>query len=154
MLFKKTLFSLHKHQKNQVINQFTSNHKNFFKVYFSQNKYFTRIVPVILTDIGEGTKEVHIRKWLVKEGDSINEYDDIAEVESDKATAPIPAPASGIISKLNYKIGEKCLVGKSLCEITSKDGEKGNDDDITLNEPPVNLDKKDSFLNEKCKLFD
>lgn len=153
MLFKKTIFSFNKLSKNQFINPFTSNNKNLLKVYFSQIKYFTRIVPVILTDIGEGTKEVHIRKWLVKEGDSINEYDDIAEVESDKATAPIPAPASGIVSKLNYKIGEKCLVGKSLCEITSKDGEKDNDGDITINEPPVNLDKKDNFFNEKCKFL-
>ncbi len=147
MILKKQLKFLNQYANKQNVHLFS---KNLFNIYFTQFKYFSRVIPVILTDIGEGTKEVHIRKWLVKEGDTINEYDDIAEVESDKATAPIPAPATGVVTKLNYKIGEKCLVGKSLCEITSNEGDKDNNN-ITSNEPPVNIDKKDDFLNEKCK---
>lgn len=72
-------------------------------------------------DVGEGIHEGELKKWLVKEGDKVEEHQTIAEVETDKAVVEIPSPVAGTILKLNAKEGEVVKVGQVLAVI----GEKG-----------------------------
>ena len=72
-------------------------------------------------DVGEGITEGTIVKWKVKEGDSVNADQVIAEVETDKAVVEIPSPKKGTILKLYHKEGEVILVHDVLAVI----GEKG-----------------------------
>ncbi len=72
-------------------------------------------------DVGEGIHEGELKKWLVREGDQVEEHQTIAEVETDKAVVEIPSPASGTILKLNAKEGDVVQVGQVLAVI----GEKG-----------------------------
>ncbi len=65
-------------------------------------------------DLGEGIAEGELIRWLVKEGDVIQEDQDVAEVETDKALVNIPSPLSGTIEKLHYKEGDKIPVGSVL----------------------------------------
>ncbi len=65
-------------------------------------------------DLGEGITEGELVKWLVKEGDTVKEDQDVAEVETDKALVSIPSPAAGKIEKLHYKEGDKVKVGTVL----------------------------------------
>jgi hypothetical protein len=46
--------------------------KNTFKINL-QKAMFSKIIPLKLSDLGEGTKEATIKKWFKKEGDIINE---------------------------------------------------------------------------------
>jgi hypothetical protein len=46
--------------------------KNYLQ-YNIQKHWFSKIVPLKLSDLGEGTKEATIKKWFKKEGDIINE---------------------------------------------------------------------------------
>ena len=46
-----------------------------------------------LPDLGEGIAEAEIRKWLVKEGDAIEEHQSVVEVETDKAVVEVPSPS-------------------------------------------------------------
>jgi pyruvate dehydrogenase E2 component (dihydrolipoamide acetyltransferase) len=72
-------------------------------------------------DLGEGVTEGEIKKWLVKEGDSVAKDQALAEVETDKAVVEMPSPVAGTVLKMNHKEGELVKVGEVLVVI----GEKG-----------------------------
>jgi pyruvate dehydrogenase E2 component (dihydrolipoamide acetyltransferase) len=74
-------------------------------------------------DVGEGITEGEIVAWLVKEGDTVKEDQNIVKVETDKAVVDLPAPASGKIIKIYKKQGETVNVGEVLVDIGSE-GEK------------------------------
>lgn len=81
-----------------------------------QRKYFA-IKQFILPDLGEKIKEATIVKWHIQEGDEIEEYDDMADVSTDKLFTQLPSPYEGRVHKLFYKTDEKCNVGDVLLEI-------------------------------------
>jgi pyruvate dehydrogenase E2 component (dihydrolipoamide acetyltransferase) len=76
-----------------------------------------------LPDLGEGIVEVELRKWLVKEGDRINEHQAIAEVETDKAVVVVPTPRAGVVTKLHRHEDEVVRVGEILMTISEANGE-------------------------------
>jgi pyruvate/2-oxoglutarate dehydrogenase complex dihydrolipoamide acyltransferase (E2) component len=75
-----------------------------------------------LPDIGEGIHEGEIVRWIVKEGDSVNEDQPIAEVMTDKATVEITSPFKGTVAKLHAKEGQSVLVGAVIIEIDETGG--------------------------------
>jgi 2-oxoglutarate dehydrogenase E2 component (dihydrolipoamide succinyltransferase) len=72
---------------------------------------------------GESITEVEIAQWLVADGDYVEKDQEIAEIDSDKATLALPAEEAGII-KLLVADGETVQVGQVVCQIdTSAKGE-------------------------------
>lgn len=67
-----------------------------------------------LPDIGEGLAEVELVRWYVGVGDRVKENEPIADVESDKAVVTMPAPASGIVTRLCVSEGERVKVGSLM----------------------------------------
>src|SRR5918995_872782 len=67
-----------------------------------------------LPDIGEGVTEGEIVGWLIHEGDSVAENQDMVEIMTDKATVTIGAPKSGKVVQLRGKPGEVVPVGQTL----------------------------------------
>lgn len=63
-----------------------------------------------LPDVGEGMHECEVVKIHVKEGDLVQEFDTIAEVQTDKAVVEIASPVTGIIKELRMKEGEIVIV--------------------------------------------
>lgn len=78
---------------------------------------------VIMPQLGESVVEGTISKWLVKEGDSVNEFDPLLEVNTDKVDSEIPSPASGIVLKILVQEGETVNAGTTLAWI----GESGEE---------------------------
>lgn len=74
----------------------------------------------LLPDLGEGMTEAEIRKWLVKEGDIVEEHQVVLEIETDKAVVEVPSPVKGKILKINKDIGEIAKVGELLMLITEE----------------------------------
>ncbi len=77
----------------------------------------------ILPDLGEGIAEAEIRKWLVKEGDAVEEHQAVVEVETDKAVVEVPSPKKGTVLKIARQEGETAKVGEVLMVI-GEAGEK------------------------------
>lgn len=83
----------------------------------------------ILPDIGEGIVECELVKWLVAEGDAIEEDQPVAEVMTDKALVEIPAPYKGRVTRLYYKEGDIAKVHAPLFELV----EESEDSDPSAN---------------------
>jgi len=73
-------------------------------------------------DIGEGITEAELLRWYVQEGDQVQENQNLAEIETDKAVADLPSPYTGTVSRLHYQPGDRFPVGAAL--VTFTDGEE------------------------------
>lgn len=87
---------------------------------------------VIMPQLGESVVEGTLIKWLVKEGDHVEEFDSLMEVESAKVNTEIPSPASGTLLKILVEEGTTVKAGTILGWI-GEPGEKvsievGSDD--------------------------
>ncbi len=65
-------------------------------------------------DVGEGIAEGEIVQWLVKEGDWVQEDQDLLQVETDKAVLTLHSPYTGKVTKLHGNEGEIIKVGALL----------------------------------------
>jgi pyruvate/2-oxoglutarate dehydrogenase complex dihydrolipoamide acyltransferase (E2) component len=74
-----------------------------------------------LPDLGEGLTEAEIARWLVAEGDRVEEDQPLVEVQTDKTTVEIPSPRSGTVLKVLVAEGDVAPVGAVLVVI----GEEG-----------------------------
>lgn len=68
----------------------------------------------ILPDIGEGIVDCELVKWLVAEGDTVEEDQVVVEVMTDKAVVEIPAKHTGKIETLYYQQGDIAKVHTPL----------------------------------------
>ena len=71
-------------------------------------------IELKVPEVGESITEVMIGAWKKGEGDGVAIDDSIVEIESDKATVELPAPAAGMITKVLKGSGEKAVVGEVI----------------------------------------
>ena len=67
--------------------------------------------------LGESVSEATIGKWFKKVGDAIVADEPLLELETDKVTIEVPAPAAGTLSEITAKDGETVGVGALLGQI-------------------------------------
>ena len=78
-------------------------------------------VEVLLPQWGMGMSEGTIVGWKVKVGDSVKEGDIIADVEAEKATQELEAPATGVITEIRVPENEETKVRTVLAIIEAAD---------------------------------
>jgi 2-oxoglutarate dehydrogenase E2 component (dihydrolipoamide succinyltransferase) len=71
-------------------------------------------IELKVPEVGESISEVMIGTWKKGEGDAVALDDAIVEIESDKATVELPAPAGGTITKVLKSSGETAVVGEVI----------------------------------------
>jgi len=74
------------------------------------------VIEIKIPSPGESISEVEIATWFVQEGDFVEKDQELAEIESDKATLPLLAEDEGKILNL-APIGEAIAVGSVACKI-------------------------------------
>ena len=72
--------------------------------------------------LGESVTEATIGKWFKKVGDSVAADETLVELETDKVTVEVPAPAAGVLSEIAAKDGETVGVGAVLGSIDGAGG--------------------------------
>eukprot|EP00543_Licmophora_paradoxa_P008694 CAMPEP_0202451730 /NCGR_PEP_ID=MMETSP1360-20130828/10100_1 /ASSEMBLY_ACC=CAM_ASM_000848 /TAXON_ID=515479 /ORGANISM="Licmophora paradoxa, Strain CCMP2313" /LENGTH=453 /DNA_ID=CAMNT_0049070373 /DNA_START=127 /DNA_END=1488 /DNA_ORIENTATION=+ len=73
----------------------------------------TNVIPFLLADIGEGIAEVEVLQWFVSPGDTVEQFDTVCQVQSDKATVDITSRFDGVVHSISshniIKVGEPLL---------------------------------------------
>ncbi len=75
-----------------------------------------------LPDVGEGVAEGEIKKWLVKEGDSVKEFQPLAEIITDKVNVEMTSPFTGRILTLRAAEGQTVKVGEPILDFEVEGG--------------------------------
>jgi pyruvate dehydrogenase E2 component (dihydrolipoamide acetyltransferase) len=76
----------------------------------------------LLPDLGEGLEEAELLEWCVQVGQSVNEFDILAKMETDKALVEVPSPRAGKIAQLHGEPGQFIKVGAPLVTYDSTNG--------------------------------
>ncbi|MBX8632044.1 MAG: 2-oxo acid dehydrogenase subunit E2 [Thermoplasmata archaeon] len=74
-----------------------------------------------LPDVGEGVAEGEIKKWLVKEGERVKEFQPLAEIITDKVNVEMTSPFTGTILKLRAAEGQTVKVGEPILEFEAEE---------------------------------
>ena len=72
---------------------------------------------VIMPALGVAQQTGTLLKWLKKEGESVSKGEPLMEIETDKATVEIEAPASGILTQVTAQPGDEVPVGNRIALI-------------------------------------
>jgi pyruvate/2-oxoglutarate dehydrogenase complex dihydrolipoamide acyltransferase (E2) component len=80
-------------------------------------------IPILLPQLGESIAEATVVKLLVNPGDTVQADQDIMEVETNKATMGVIAPAAGVIGNITAQVGTSYAVGAMLAtlEVSEED---------------------------------
>lgn len=69
---------------------------------------------ILVPDLGESVTEATVAKWFKKEGDAVQQDEQLVELETDKVTLEVNAPASGALISIKAKEGDTLDVGALL----------------------------------------
>jgi 2-oxoglutarate dehydrogenase E2 component (dihydrolipoamide succinyltransferase) len=67
--------------------------------------------------LGESVTEATVGKWFKQPGDAVAVDEPLVELETDKVTLEVPAPAAGVLSEVAVKNGDTVAVGALLGQI-------------------------------------
>ena len=103
------------------------------------------LMPALSPTMEEGT----LAKWMVKEGDTVQSGDIIAEIETDKATMEFEVVDEGIIGKILVSEGTENIAVNTAIAILLEDGENLSNEKIEEppNETKVTIDISDNIEN-------
>jgi len=74
------------------------------------------VIDIVVPDEQEGTKAV-VRAWLKRVGDAVAEHDPLVEIETDKVTQEVAAPAAGVLAEILLDTDAEAEPGAVLGQI-------------------------------------
>ena len=75
------------------------------------------MVELKIPELGENIKSGNVVNILVSVGAQIKKDQDLVELETDKATLPIPSPYDGVIKEILIKVGDDVKVGQVIMKV-------------------------------------
>ncbi len=80
------------------------------------------MTQIVVPTLGESVSEATVAQWLKGEGEAVKADEPIVELETDKVTLEVGAPADGVIAKITVGEGETVEVGALLGELGEGSG--------------------------------
>jgi len=77
-------------------------------------------IEIRVPALGESVTEATVGKWFKNAGDAVNADEPLVELETDKVTVEVPAPAAGVLGEILVQSGSTVAVGSLLAAL--KDG--------------------------------
>ncbi len=108
------------------------------------------IVEVKVPTPGESISEVELATWLVASGDLVRRNQELAEIESDKATLSLIAPESGKIELL-IEEGDTVMVNSVACKIDTSVEVPDAEEDIIIDVDDAVEEKKEDVAPPKSE---
>jgi pyruvate/2-oxoglutarate dehydrogenase complex dihydrolipoamide acyltransferase (E2) component len=84
-------------------------------------------IQVVMPEMGEGVIEGTVSQWLKQEGEQVEEFEPILEIETDKVTTEATAEAAGTCSRYTCRRARRCRSARILALI-GEPGETAPDD--------------------------
>jgi len=81
-------------------------------------------IDIKVPAMGESVTEATVSRWFKKEGDAVARDEPLLELETDKVTVEVPAPADGALQSISVQEGATVQVGTILGAIA--EGKTGN----------------------------
>src|SRR5512138_2892826 len=72
------------------------------------------MIEIKVPALGESGTEATIGQWFKKEGEAVKADEPVVELETDKVTVEVPAPAAGVLQTIAVQPGETVNVGAVL----------------------------------------
>ena len=90
-------------------------------------------IEIKVPAMGESVTEATVARWFKKEGDAVTRDEPLLELETDKVTVEVPAPADGALQSIAVKPGDTVQVGATLGAIS--EGAEGRHAPVTSSNP-------------------
>jgi 2-oxoglutarate dehydrogenase E2 component (dihydrolipoamide succinyltransferase) len=90
-------------------------------------------IEIKVPAMGESVTEATVARWFKKEGDAVTRDEPLLELETDKVTVEVPAPADGALETITVKPGDTVQVGAILGAIA--EGAQGRHAPVTSSNP-------------------
>ncbi|WP_420560057.1 2-oxoglutarate dehydrogenase complex dihydrolipoyllysine-residue succinyltransferase [Tepidicaulis sp.] len=98
--------------------------------------------------LGESITEATVAQWFKKPGDSVEADEPLVELETDKVTVEVPAPAAGVLSEILVSDGDTVEVGALLGEIGEGKGAPAKKEQPKKEEPKKEEPKQEAAKEE------
>ena len=105
-------------------------------------------LELIVPTLGESITEATVSKWLKKIGEPFEADEPLVEIETDKITVEVPAPAAGTISEIKIHEGKDVNIGGVLAIIDESKNNNKNKISNDKSEPLNVFNKKKEELNK------
>lgn len=79
-------------------------------------------VDIMVPTLGESVTEATVSTWFKKVGDSVVADEMLCELETDKVSVEVPAPADGVLTEILANDGDTVQAGGKLAVMASGDG--------------------------------
>ena len=100
-------------------------------------------MKIELPHVGESVTEGIIGRWLKSVGDTVEKYDPLVEVVTDKVNMEMPSPVSGVLTGILAEEGETVPMGAVIAEI-EVEGEEPTEEGVA----PETIDTTGELLKD------
>ena len=92
-------------------------------------------IEIKVPALGESVSEATIARWFKQPGEAVKVDEPLVELETDKVTIEVPAPAGGVLETIQAQSGETVKVGTVLGAIGDSAQKTGADTPIAAMKP-------------------